>query len=115
MSEDYTLRLDPFDIVLLRPGAPHPIALGGTPVDLKGSTLTESVEQALLESSVRIIPSDLTVAAYDVVAALPVPACFERSGWLHDHHVLVLDSAADTELVRFVLDDVLGLVIEESQ
>ncbi|MEU3273289.1 hypothetical protein ABZ639_20835 [Saccharomonospora sp. NPDC006951] len=116
MTEDETLSLEPFDVVLLLPGDPYPAALDGTPIDLSDThELTEAEQNALLDSAVRIFPEDLTSRSFRTVAELPVPQCFERSGWLQDHHVLVLDDAARTGPVRFELHEVFGLRIEEDE
>ena len=114
MTDDDVPLLEPFDVVLLRPGHPHPRALDGTAVDLAtDEELTGVQQQALVDSSVRISPADLTERSRAVLAELPVPACFERSGWLQDHRALVLDAEARRGPVRFELHDVYGLQIEE--
>ncbi|GAA4618672.1 hypothetical protein [Saccharopolyspora hordei] len=110
------LDLEPFDVVLLRPGAPHPTTLDGIPIDLDPEhDLTEHEQQALLNSSVQVYASDLTPRAYEVVCGLPIPTNFMRSGWLHNHHLLVLDGAARSGPVRFTVDEVTGLRIEEDE
>ncbi|MEY8040062.1 hypothetical protein AB8O55_11705 [Saccharopolyspora cebuensis] len=116
MSADALDGLERFDVVLLLPGTPHPTTLDGTPVDLETpGPLEDTQVQALLDSTVQIFLDDLTAASFEVVSALPVPACFGRSGWLHDHHALVLDDAPQNGPVQFHLDEVLGLQIEEEQ
>lgn len=110
-----TLRLEPFDVVLLQPGEPHPCALDGTPVDLSQAELTDAQQQALLDSAVQIFPADLTDRAQDEVDALQTPACFKHSGWLQDHHALILDEAARSGPVRFELHATYGLCIEEDE
>ncbi|PRX43586.1 hypothetical protein B0I33_11446 [Prauserella shujinwangii] len=115
MTDD-PIRPEPFDVVLLLPGDPRPAALDGTPVDLSDvHELTDAEQRALLGSAVRIFPEDLTPRAYQEVAGLPIPRCFARSGWLHEHRALVLDEAARTGPVRFDLHEVLGLRIEDDE
>lgn len=116
MTDGETLRLEPFDVVLLLPGSPHPCALDGTPVDLsEDHQLTDTEQQALQDSSVRVFPEDLSERSYEAVAELPIPGCFERSGWLADHHALVLNEGARTGPVHFELHEVYGLRIEEDE
>lgn len=115
MTSEETLSLGPFDVVLLQPGRPHPRALDGTPVDLSQAELTNAQQQALLDSAVQIFPADLTDQAQAEVAALQIPACFERSGWLQDHHALVLDETARSGPVHFELHETYGLCIEEDE
>ncbi|WP_406691497.1 hypothetical protein REH65_05185 [Saccharopolyspora sp. ID03-671] len=116
MTTDPLDGLERFDVVLLLPGTPHPTAIDGTPVDLEApGQLDDTQVQALLDSTVQIFLDDLTAASFAVVSALPVPDCFGRSGWLYDHHALVLDDAAQSGPVQFHLDEVLGLRIEEEQ
>ncbi|WP_188989752.1 hypothetical protein [Saccharopolyspora thermophila] len=116
MTDGDTLRLEPFTVVVLLPGDPHPRALDGTPVNLSDAhDLTDAEQQALLDSSVHIFPDDLTERSYEAVAELPIPRCFRRSGWLQDHHALVLDEAARTGPVRFELHEIYGLCIEEDE
>ncbi|GAA3357870.1 hypothetical protein [Saccharopolyspora gregorii] len=116
MTTDDTVSLEPFEVVLLRPDEPLPRALDGTPVDLSDAhDLDEAEQQALADSTVHIHPAELGERALRVVNDLPVPRCFERSGWLQDHQVLVLDDAARTGPVRFELHETLGLRIEEDE
>lgn len=115
VTDDETLRLEPFEIVLLQPGQPHPRALDGTPVDLSDThELTEVEQQALLDSAVQVFPEDLAEPCYEAVDYLPVPAIFERTGWLNDHRVLLLDESARTGAVCFELHETYGLRIEEN-
>lgn len=85
---------DDVNVVVLRnTGGQYPVTLEGTAVDLgEDADLDDALLDALLNSTVALhCPTDITPEAAAALTDARVPERFARSGWLHEHHPLVLD------------------------
>ncbi|GAB2525915.1 hypothetical protein [Nocardiopsis aegyptia] len=80
-------------VVLHSQGSVPPRTRSGTPVDLDTEELPDDIVAQLIDEDVIVLsaPVDLPSDALGVIRShTPIPPAFQRSGWLRDHHVLIL-------------------------